>query len=511
MADNSEYLYAVNSFPVSEYKVTKRDLRAHGITKPSFIMDVSWPRLVQFYLPASSICQEFRPNFIHVAKEIKHRSFYTPVEFHVVSCLVHRALCEDFEVEGVPHLVAFKAGTTKGKVLLREHDNTIDINHVSDELDILLKTSDEEHRIPRPEHHDIAISKNVHFPQYQQQFDYNDAFLSLYHTLNTNIHQGNKPVSTERRLAFIEWMDLLYWTLPSYWDVHQLITDIRSNMRAVVLSSDNLKEILERHGPPTMAWSESCHGVNDKEEYTCGLWKLFHIISVGVAEQHQRVLGEKSRISMRHIAFVYQYFVQHFVVGEEFQKEFLEKFENCAYDRCSRLEPYRLTSASWQQLALWLWELHNGLSVELLKQRYPDATKKQINWIQWPAPSVCPDCWQSEDLWIEDNIYSYLKQVYWPKDVQNARWVVLDKFHENKTDTNASRVYGIAPLLIFTMCILSVWYFIINKWKFKKSGRYKKEDCCQTGSIAYDLDPKISRQQGSAAVIDSSRIRFVAR
>ena len=98
-----------------------------------------------------------------------------------------------------------------------------------------------------------------------------------------------------------------------------------------------------------------------------------------------------------------------------------------------------------------------------------------------------------------------------PKDVQNARWVVLDKFHETKIATNASRVYGVAQLLIFIMVIISIWYLVINKWKFKKSGRYKKEDCCQENSIAYDLEPKILRQQGSFAAIDSSRIRFVAR
>jgi hypothetical protein len=51
--DNGDYLYAADSFPVSEYMVTKREVRAHGITKPTFIMDVSWPRIVQFYLPSS--------------------------------------------------------------------------------------------------------------------------------------------------------------------------------------------------------------------------------------------------------------------------------------------------------------------------------------------------------------------------------------------------------------------------------------------------------------------------
>lgn len=48
-----DYLYTSNSFPVFEFTVTKREVRAHGITKPTFIMDVTWPRLAQFYLPNS--------------------------------------------------------------------------------------------------------------------------------------------------------------------------------------------------------------------------------------------------------------------------------------------------------------------------------------------------------------------------------------------------------------------------------------------------------------------------
>jgi hypothetical protein len=347
-------------------------------------------------------------------------------------------------VEGVPHLVAFKSGTTRGAVFSRNPDNTIDVDQVADILGIYLSPKNLEHgssdgggggggssestttKTVVSDSISTVNSRNVHYFQRQQKLDYADAFLSLYHTLSTSIYREEGiPLAAERRLVFIEWMDLLYWTLPSYWDVQQLIADIRSNMRSVVFSSAYLKEILERHAPPSTEWSHSCVPpssttiqVEEEEGYACGLWKLLHIISVGVVEQHQRVLGDKSRTAMSHIAAIYQDFVINFVGSKEFQTNFVNLYENCAFNRCLRLDPHPLTSESWKQFSLWLWELHNGQS-KLLKYptsgRNADSTEGQTAGIefQWPSKNACPSCRNSDGKWIYDNVYAYLKQVYW--------------------------------------------------------------------------------------------------
>ncbi len=384
------------------------------------------------------ICQQFRNNYIQVAKEIKHRSLYAPVNFHAVSCVAHRELCEEFKVEGVPHLVAFKSGTTQGTIFLRNVDNTIDVEQVADVLGIYLSPKslsehsgnvsggDESKSTTMSRIDTTSANRNhdVHHLQRQQQLDYADAFLSLYYTLSTTIHREEGiPLDADRRLAFIEWMDLLYWTLPSYWDIHQLITDIRSNMRAVVVSSAYLKEILKRHAPPSTEWSHSCihrsiatMHIKDDKGYICGLWKLFHIISVGVAEQHQRVLGDKSRTAMGHVAAIYHVFVTNFISNGEFQTNFVKLYDNCALNRCSRLDPNPLTSESWKQLSLWLWELHNEFKQRENKHPRIDSTESRAVVDMdnpWPSASVCPGCRNSDGLWFHDNVYAYLKDVYW--------------------------------------------------------------------------------------------------
>lgn len=365
---------------------------------------------------------------------MKRRSLYAPVNFHAVSCVAHRELCEEFEVEGVPHLVAFKSGTTQGTVFPRKFDNTIDVEQVADMLGIYLSptslelssdiSSGDESKsttLSQIDSNSAFSNHDVHHLQRQQQLDYADAFLSLYNTLSTSIHrEEGTPLDADRRLAFIEWIDLLYWALPSYWDVQQLVMDIRSNMRAVVVSSAYLKEILKRHTPPSIEWSDSCihRSITTDEDkgYICGLWKLFHIISVGVAEQHQRVLGDKSRIAMGHVAVIYHLFVTNFVSDREFQANFVKLYDNCAFNRCSRLDPNPLTSESWKQFSLWLWELHNEFQQRQNKHPLLDSIegKAAVDMENsWPSTSVCPACRDSDGKWFQDNVYAYLKDVYW--------------------------------------------------------------------------------------------------
>ena len=105
------FLYSSKqSYPVIEYLPSDEELES-AILTPSFVLEVTWPRIVQFYHPISPRCQSFQPTFVNVARGIKRRSSRLPIEFYTVNCGVYREICElGFNVSNVPTIIGFKSG-----------------------------------------------------------------------------------------------------------------------------------------------------------------------------------------------------------------------------------------------------------------------------------------------------------------------------------------------------------------------------------------------------------------
>jgi hypothetical protein len=133
-------------------------------------LDMSWPRVIQFYFPNDTDCINFQSSYIHVAKQFRKRSKYAPVGFYAVSCAVHKELCSDYGIlvddetdvdvlssssssssNQLPHLVGLPAGNTEGVLLLtntntntgNHHNNNqqqqqLNVDYVSDSIGVIL-------------------------------------------------------------------------------------------------------------------------------------------------------------------------------------------------------------------------------------------------------------------------------------------------------------------------------------------------------------------------------------
>ena len=419
-----KYLYnGAAAHPVEEFIDTEDALTSD----PSFVLEVTWPRIVQFYLPSSKLCQEFKPRFIELARELRHRSKKVVIEFHTVSCAVHSQICATWEIEGVPHVLLFRSGMTEGETLIRTDDNKLEAEYVAETIGISLLEedfADGRHNV-RP---DYSVKQNfIRGVEKNKEaildvsHHIDDAGKSLVNSLQTilDIEKESPTLSYEQLDTFHEWIDLLRWALPPQLKIHNLINDVRQNIDTIVSNTDQFSTIIRSHNQLiTKHWSHSCSHGKIGTGYACGIWKLFHIVSIGVAEQHKSVLGEgvNDRVSTQKAAEIMRNFVEDFFfICEDCKAHFLDLYDNCMYDRCRRLSTDH--STKWNELAMWLWEVHNDVNVRVLKDAMSKdgriSTKEDQMNALWPSRSECNSCWKRDGSWDEVKIYNFLHTTYW--------------------------------------------------------------------------------------------------
>jgi len=163
--------------------------------------------------------------------------------------------------------------------------------------------------------------------------------------------------------------------------------------------------------------------------YTCGLWQLFHIITVGVVEWNLMIQSDDgSRIvDTASSALTIRNFVEHFFGCDVCRLNFVNAYDSCFLNRCHRLIPDE-TLESWIQLPVWLWEMHNAVNVRLLKEKYEREyhgripTLEEEHAVQWPSRKECPRCWSDEGGWDDMIIYKFLRVEYWYID---SLWILV--------------------------------------------------------------------------------------
>ena len=113
---------------------------------------------------------------------------------------------------------------------------------------------------------------------------FNDAYLSFHFALRNSIYMSDGPLSSKERDAFQAWLSLMKKALPPTWDIQNLIRALLDDFASVVQGEANLVQVAERFPPPHNKWSDACTKGVKGMGYTCGLWELFHIMTVGVVE-----------------------------------------------------------------------------------------------------------------------------------------------------------------------------------------------------------------------------------
>lgn len=497
-----------------------------------------------------------------------------PIPFYAVSCSEFHKVCQTNNVKGYPTIVAYPIGSLAGTVL-----QTLTPETVAEALHISLKPKAEidspeyelqnDERLGRNRDHD-ALGMVYTLQKHTHKDTFFDAALSFSHGLKNFVFPAEAPLKRldpERKKVLSEWIDLLYWALPPTWRLHIILHDIRSHYSEAFSSRKKLIQIVDHHHDvvherdDNKKWTKSCRkpaqraagtigqqkykewllGTTDTQKvrelahengHLCGFWNLLHIVSVGVSERHKAVLGDRERISTAYAARTIRNYIEWFLPScPVCQQHYIQLYDSCAFNLCRRLKqpkqhttyknnhPRVQSHDSWQELALWIWQVHNDVNVKLLREEYTaranaagilssqavvgntlpqqqrsEPTVEEENAVRWPSTAACPYCWLDNQgsgpnagksgtaAFNRTAVYQHLKEIYWPRGPQHFKYVVLDKVERSKVHKLTLReelelFLVTQPIKASVLLIASyISYWLYKRWKRTLSGWHKKYD-----------------------------------
>ena len=257
------------------------------------------------------------------------------------------------------------------------------------------------------------------YPRSKQDI-FNDALLSFDFNIRHGLYYDEGvPLTNETKTVLHNWLDLLKKSMPPGWKIHKTIDTLLGNFDVISSGEESLLQIMDSIPPPdTKKWSASCVKGEKGMGYTCGLWELFHIMTIGVVEWNMMLNEEQAAmiISTIHAAETLRDFIHHFFACEECRTHFTSEYAACSYNRCNRLTDEDPCLANWIQLPLWLSETHNGVNVRLAKEK---AQRESVEFTHamerrklWPLHEDCSKCHEEEGT-HEADTYKFLRIEYW--------------------------------------------------------------------------------------------------
>ncbi|XP_074588316.1 sulfhydryl oxidase 1-like [Curcuma longa] len=143
-----------------------------------------------------------------------------------------------------------------------------------------------------------------------------------------------------------------------------------------------------------------CRGsIKGTRGFSCGLWVLFHALSV-------RVGDDESNFAFMAICD----FIQNFFTCDDCRRHFHVMASSVS-------EPFNKT----RDLAMWLWNAHNKVNKRLREKENELKTfDPRFPKMLWPPKQLCPSCYKSSNenndleniIWDEDEVFKYLVNHY---------------------------------------------------------------------------------------------------
>jgi len=321
--EKGPYLYAQPddpnaSFPVIDHLSPQdRGLDPDLVDRPDFLYhhESQGYRIVEFYIPWCNTCKLYAPIYRKFAAKVRELASGNDIaiQTYAVSCSpkANRALCVDQAIKGFPKIRLYKPGS--GDYVELAHHTHIQPFAVLERLGIDFEGGDggeeeaawdidtllEQEATATPQQHslweklwarmtgqDLVSSSQTAAPTvYHRRTRENlkaDIHLSFDYAMRNEVFTRSGGLSREQQRALQSWLQVLRRTLPQSWGLTKLVQELLDNFVYIVRSEDYLLAVLDEYPAPTAEqWSLACsHGAAD-EGYTCGLWELFHTVSVG--------------------------------------------------------------------------------------------------------------------------------------------------------------------------------------------------------------------------------------
>lgn len=457
--------------------------------KPAFLYDDHQPnRLVLFYGDWCDTLIEFKPRFVKWAKNLQTKAEANGefVMIYAVSCRPNQQLCLDQKVDGFPAARVLAKDSLIGYDLSYKE---LTFANVFEKLDFKFQVKQDENAWTINAGGTNEPSRKAFLPQIslgylryetssisttqRRRSLMNDIHLSLDFVLRFTLFTEKKALDSARKRHLNKFLKLLIRTLPEKWELQELLDDLLKNFNYATDSPSYMSLVLDRHQPQQNNWSQSCSKGEDGKGFSCGLWKLFHALSVGIVRYNTEVKEER-RMSTKDAATTIRNFLEDHNRCVDCRDNILRSFDRCEYGRCHILSDATKGSTNnlvgpWAQLSIWLVQWHNGVNKMVLERRALAAGKNvtrtdQLN-VLWPPRSECLPCWEK----VEGNdlpklnptmTFNWLKAEYGPndKEVRKAEQYILSVHRkEVRKENRPKRVIQISQSTLVILVIAAAW------------------------------------------------------
>ncbi|XP_050683045.1 sulfhydryl oxidase 1-like isoform X1 [Leptidea sinapis] len=236
-------------------------------------------------------------------------------------------------------------------------------------------------------------------------------YTDLEKTLKTSLYTEitrYKVVNGDILQALLSYLDVLIVSFPAKYNLKEYLTDLHSTLSSKNEWSGNdihkmVKGLASLHSP---IFSDEldyigCRGSQPQYRgYTCGLWTLFHTLTVNAANK-SGVQGPKVLQAMHG-------YVKYFFGCTECSQHFQ------AMAMRNRLFDVKENDKA----VLWLWISHNEVNLRLAGDVTEDPKYPKI---QFPSVERCPQCRLARGAWNLAAVYEYLRKIYDAENIQDIK------------------------------------------------------------------------------------------
>jgi thiol oxidase len=187
------------------------------------------------------------------------------------------------------------------------------------------------------------------------------------------------------------------------------VEDLKAAMK---ISDGYLKPILD--------WKH-CNGSKPQfRGYPCGLWSLFHVLTV-----NEYIQSKNNSHEVLHT-------MRNFIINFFSCESCAEHFAEASVDLDSHL-------VERESSVLWLWRIHNQVNQRLKGTESEDPFYPKV---QYPTQLICPDCYKSNSEFDDQNVLKFLTEYY------------------NKTTLTKNGIQILNPSKILLYFYLIICYFL---------------------------------------------------
>jgi hypothetical protein len=441
---HSPYLYAGDAYPVVEYIISRNvesEQRKEENSNPSFLYDTDPSyRLVEFYATRTEPAAiRLKHRYIELGYAVTEilQDYYPNItlDIYAICCSTVPSLCEKQGIEmnhhdSKPTFLMYTPQSSKGKKL-----EVFNASTILGAMNISFDLGGQSVQIDMTQ---LSGGKNVQMRTNEELKS--DIHLSLYTFMKNNVfvdHDENEnlvPLSTEKRIALKKYLLLLQKSLPSSWQVSEMVRGLMNSFLYISKNRAYLLAAMDEHAPlATTEYSLECQ-TGHVSGLTCGAWELIHAITVGVVERNKVALSKmevKSDVATNftdaHIfipnedaALVLRDFVHFFGLGDDEmeRQELINHLDTCTDARCLSADSASSAIVSqWIKLPLFFSKVHSEITLkrqqQLAKQNKKSMTTFQKQMLtSWPPEYACPQCWDAHGNWDTNVVYKYMQLEY---------------------------------------------------------------------------------------------------